>query len=89
MALGARRADIAALVLRQIRTFMLFAVVPGLALAWAIGHALKAMLVGVSPVDWRIYGGMSLVLACVAILAAVVPVRRATTIDPVTALRHE
>jgi putative ABC transport system permease protein len=89
MALGARRGDIAALVLRQIRTFMLFAVVPGLALAWAIGHALQAMLVGVSPVDWRIYGSMSLVLACVAVLAAVVPVRRATTIDPVTALRHE
>ena len=89
MALGARRADIARLILRQIRTFMVFALIPGLALAWAIGHALEAMLVGVTPTDWPTYAAMTLVLAVVAVVAAAVPVRRATTIDPVTALRYE
>ena len=89
MALGARRADVAGLVLKQIRTFMLAALIPGLALAWIIGHALQAMLVGVTPTDWRIYTVMTLVLTTVGILAAAVPVRRATAVDPVTALRYE
>ena len=89
MALGARRADVAGLVLRQIRTFMLAALIPGLALAWIIGHALQAMLVGVTPTDWRIYTMMTLVLTAVGLLAAAVPVRRATAIDPVTALHYE
>jgi putative ABC transport system permease protein len=89
MALGAQRTDVAGLVLKQIRTFMLAALIPGLAFAWGIGRALQAMLVGVTPTDWRIYSLMTLVLAAVAVLAAAVPVRRATGIDPVTALRYE
>ena len=89
MALGARRADVAGLVLRQIRTFMLAALIPGLALAWIMGHALQAMLVGVTPTDWRVYTMMTLVLTAVGLLAAAVPVRRATAIDPVTALHYE
>ena len=89
VALGARRSDVAALVLRQIRFFMSIAIVPGLALAWAIGYGLRAMLVGVTPTDWRIYVTMTLMLGLVAIVAAAVPLRRATSIDPVTALRHE
>jgi len=68
---------------------MLAAMLPGVALAWAIGHALQAMLVGVTPTDWRIYTAMCVVLTVVAVLAAAGPVRRATAIDPVTTLRHE
>ena len=89
MALGARRTDVAGLVFKQIRSFMLAALVPGLLLAWALGHALQAMLVGVTPTDWRIYLTMSAVLTTVALLAAAVPVRRAIAIEPVTALRYE
>jgi len=89
MALGARRADVAALVLKQIRTFLLLGLLPGLALAWILGQAMKAMLVGVTPTDWRLYVGMSLLLAMVALLAALVPARRATAVDPMTALRYE
>jgi putative ABC transport system permease protein len=89
MALGARRADVAGLVLKQIRTFMMAALIPGLALAWIIGHALQAMLVGVTPTDWRIYTTMTFVLGAVGVIAAAVPMRRATAIDPVTALHYE
>ena len=89
MALGASRADVAALVLAQIRAFLLLGFVPGLGLAWVLGTAMKGMLVGVTPMDWRLYVGMSLLLAMVALLAALVPARRATAVDPMTALRYE
>jgi putative ABC transport system permease protein len=89
MALGASRAAVAGLVLKQTRTFMIAGVLPGLVLAWGLGHALKAMLVGVTPADWRLYAGMTLLLTVVALLAAVAPARRVTTIDPMTALRCE
>jgi ABC-type antimicrobial peptide transport system permease subunit len=89
MALGASRTDVAGLVLKQIRTFLLAGFVPGLMMAWALGDALQAMLVGVTPHDWRVYVAMSLMLTMVALLAALVPARRATAVDPMTALRYE
>ena len=57
MALGASRADVAALVLAQIRAFLLLGLAPGLGLAWVLGTAMKGMLVGVTPTDWRLYVG--------------------------------
>jgi ABC-type antimicrobial peptide transport system permease subunit len=89
MALGAGRADVASLVLRQLRTFLLAGVLPGMLLAYALGHALRAMLFGVTPSDWRMYLSMTLLLSLVALVAALVPARRAMTIDPVTALRQD
>jgi ABC-type antimicrobial peptide transport system permease subunit len=89
MALGARPADVAGLVLKQIRTFLLGGLLPGLALAWGLAQALKAMLFGVTPTDWRLYLSMTALLALVAIAGALVPTRRAVAIDPMAALRHE
>jgi putative ABC transport system permease protein len=88
MALGARRSEVAALVMRQVRTLLLAGLVPGLTLAWLLGQAMKALLFGVAPTDWRVYAAMSTLLAAIAVLAAVVPVRRATSIDPIAALRE-
>jgi predicted permease len=89
MALGARGLDVAALVLKQIRTVLLAGMVPGLALAWGLGQALKAFLVGVTPTDWRVYLSMCALLAAVAFIAALVPARRAMRVDPISALRYE
>ena len=89
MALGAQRRDVASLVLEQIRTLLLAALLPGLVMAWMIANALRAVLFGVTVTDWRLYASMTAVLATVALLAAFVPARRATAVDPVTALRHE
>ena len=89
MALGASRGDVAFLVLKQIRLLLGAAFVPGLALAFALGHTLKAILFGVTPTDWRLYGTMTLLLAAVAALAAFVPARRAARIDPMRALRYD
>ena len=89
MALGAHRADVAGLVLKQIRTFLMLGLIPGLMLAWLLGRALEGILVGVAPGDWRLYLMMTLVLIVVALLAAAVPLRRAVAIDPARALRYE
>jgi putative ABC transport system permease protein len=89
MALGANRLDVARLVARQIRTFVVAGLVPGILMAWVLGHALESMLVGVTPGDWRVYAAMAALLSMVALLAALVPARRVTAIDPVAALRHE
>jgi putative ABC transport system permease protein len=89
MALGARRADVAWLVFRQVRTFVLAGLIPGLILAWVFAQAMKAILFGVTPTDWQVYVAMCLVLTAVMLLAALVPARRATAVDPMTALRCE
>ena len=89
MALGARRADVAGLVVGEIRTIMGVAIVPGLVLAALFGNAMKAMLFGVTASDWRWYLAMTLVLAAVTLVAAAVPARRAISIDPMRALRYE
>ncbi len=89
MALGARQTDVAGLVLRHLRTLLIAGVVPGMLLAWLLGQALKTFLFGVTATDWRLYAAMSALLAAVALLAVVVPARRATTIDPIVALRCE
>lgn len=89
MALGARRADVAALVLAQVRTFLIAGAVPGLALAWLLGRGMEALLFGVTAADWTPYVAMTLLLTLVALVAVLVPARRATTIDPAIALRCE
>jgi ABC-type antimicrobial peptide transport system permease subunit len=89
MALGAHRVDVARLVLKQLRMFLLAGLLPGLLLAWGLGYALKGMLFGVTATDWRLYLAMTLLLSIVALLGAVVPTRRAITIDPTKALRYE
>lgn len=89
MALGASRLDVAVLVLKQIRLLLGAAFAPGLALAFALGHTLKAVLFGVTPTDFRLYGAMALLLTTVAVLAAFVPARRAARIDPMRALRYD
>jgi predicted permease len=89
MALGARRGDVARLVLGQVRLLLLAGLAPGLLLAWSLGRALQSFLVGVTPTDWRVYLAMCLLLAGVAVVAALEPARRATAIHPVDALRYE
>ena len=89
MALGARSADILRLVLSGGAKLVLAGVVAGLAGALLGTRVLGSLVFGVSPLDPLSFGGATLVLITIALLAHWVPVRRALRIDPASALRAE
>jgi ABC-type lipoprotein release transport system permease subunit len=89
MALGARRGDILGLVLWSALSLVGAAVVIGGPLAFVAGRALRAQLYGVSAHDPVLLLAALGMLVAVALLAAAVPARRATRIDPLVALRAD
>lgn len=89
MALGARRRDVLRLVIGGGMRVVLAGVVAGLVGAAALSKVLVGFLYGLSPFDPLAFGGVSLLLAAVALLAMYLPARRAARVDPVIALRHE
>jgi putative ABC transport system permease protein len=89
MALGARRQDVFALIMRQGTMQTGLAVGVGLLLALAAGRILSRILYEVSPSDPFALVVASLMLATAALLACFIPARRATYVNPITALRTE
>ena len=77
------------LVIRQGMLLTLIAVVLGLAAAWAVAQFSASVLYGVRPHDIATFTVVPLFLAAVAFLACWIPARRAESVDPLTALRHE
>jgi predicted permease len=89
MALGARSADVLALILRQGLTTTLAGVAFGVAGSLAAARAIQSLLFGVTPTDPLTFIAVAGSLVVVAGLACYLPARRATKVDPMTALRYE
>ena len=89
LALGAQRGDILRLVVGQGMALTLAGLAMGLVLALTMTRFISTLLYGVSPSDPLIYLGISLLLMVVALAASYLPARRASNVEPVTALRHE
>jgi len=89
MALGARRASVIAMVLRGATSPIAIGLAIGVPAALAGGSAIASQLYGVQGYDSAVLGTAVGVLAVCALAAAVVPARRAASIDPVRALRTE
>ena len=89
MALGAKRGDVLRLVVRQGMTMTLIGLVIGLVGAVSLSRVMTGLLHGVSPTDPLTFTGVSIVLLTVALLACLLPARRATRVDPIVALRTE
>jgi putative ABC transport system permease protein len=89
VALGARRANVLALIVGQGAGLALAGVVLGLAGALALSRGLRVLLYGVSPTDPLIFTSAAVLLAAAALLASYLPARRAAGVDPILALRQE
>jgi predicted permease len=87
VALGATRSTLFSLVLGQSLRLVLSGLVLGVAASLAITRILAGFLYGVSPTDPLTLLGVAILLIAIAVVAGFVPARRASTIDPVTALR--
>ena len=89
MAIGARAPQVVGLVLRSTAWAALAGLAGGLLGSVVVSRFLTRQLYGVSPLDPTAYAIVALVLAIAAILATWLPARRATQVDPATALRAE
>jgi predicted permease len=89
MAVGARRGQVVWMVLRDSLILTAVGVVIGVPLASLVGKALSSTLYGVKPYDGLSYSLAVCGVAFVAIVASLIPARRAANVDPLTALRTE
>ena len=88
-ALGARRADLLALVLRQGLTLTLGGLALGLLAAVFAARLLAGLLFGITPGDAVAFATAPVFLLPVAVAACLIPARRAASVDPAVALRSE
>jgi ABC-type antimicrobial peptide transport system permease subunit len=89
MAMGAGARDVLLMVLRQGLWQIMAGILLGGGLGMALGSAMTLLLFRVSPYDPRILAAIAAVLAGTAVLACLVPARRAAAVDPMAALRYQ
>ena len=89
MSLGARPSDVLRLILAEGLRLVITGVVVGIVAAFLLTRLLESMVYGVSPRDPLVFVLVSLVMIAVSLLACYVPARRASRVDPITALRYE
>ncbi len=89
VALGAQPGNILALVLKQASVLILIGITGGLAGALGLSRYLSSSLFAIQPSDPATYASVAVLLASVALLACLVPARRAARVDPMVALQYE
>ena len=89
MALGARPSDIVGTLLGQYSVAMTAGAAAGVTLAVIVGLLIRSTIIGLEPLDVPSYAMGLAIFAAVALVAILIPVRRALRIDPASALRWE
>jgi ABC-type antimicrobial peptide transport system permease subunit len=89
MALGAQRSDVIRMVLRESMSLVVIGALIGLGASIAATRMISSLLFGLSPTDPLTIGLAALLMLLVAALASYLPARRASRVDPMTALRVE
>jgi len=89
MALGATRADVLGMVLRQGTVLIAIGLAVGVGGAFIFTRMLAALLFGVHPADPASFAAVAILMIAAGLAASYVPARRATRIEPIAALRYE
>ena len=89
LALGAQASQVRRMVVRQGMMLALVGVVIGLVAAFGLARLITTFLFGVTARDPLVFVGVPLLLSAVAFFAVWLPARRASTVDPLVALRYE
>jgi putative ABC transport system permease protein len=89
MALGAKRDEVRRMVAKEAMFLTGTGIALGLIAVWALTRFLKALLYGVSATDPATLAWVILALIVAAVVAACLPVQRATRVDPIVSLRYE
>ena len=89
MALGADRSEILRLIFGETAQVLVMGISLGLVIAIACGKLVQSLLFGVTPHDISAFALGVVVLSGVALVAALLPARRAVKVDPMVALRYE
>ena len=88
-ALGAQRTRVVAMVLGGAARLIAIGIVLGVPVAWVASRAVQSLLFGLRPADPGVMTAATLLLVAAAALAAYLPARRASRVDPLVVLRHE
>lgn len=89
MAMGAKKRDILGLILSESTRPVVAGLAAGVLLACGVAWLLRHVLYGIRTIDGISFAGVSLLFLVIAVVAAVIPSRRAMRVDPVVALRYE
>lgn len=89
MALGAQRFDVLKLITGQGMRLVIIGVAIGMIASFAVNRVLSSLLIGVGKSDVTTFIFISLLLFVIALVACYLPARRATKVDPLSALRYE
>jgi putative ABC transport system permease protein len=89
MAIGAERGDIGRLIIGRALTSVTLGLIAGLVVSFALTGLVRGLLYGVEPTDPLTLAAGAGILVVAALAAAYLPARRAATVDPMKALRHD
>ena len=89
IAVGARAVDVVGMISADVARLALAGIASGVLAALGLARLASSLLYGISYSDAMVYAAAALTVGCVALLAAVGPMQRAASVDPIVALRQE